>query len=369
MRLLGVFIASAATLTCAAPTRQFDWFFPGWNEYIQEILADSCGAELAAYRTGNINTTIALSSLATPVVDCILDEYPEFLKTELSASAVVLGSLPIILQSLGSTTAETALIGLRRPGLAFLLAAGSPTVAANTAGEFVETLSKFVVTDGEDVAASFNLPGVDWSVVPPLMQLLISFAEYLIVGGAVANVIHMAYRLGVHAIVGFTPDTIFMVPLWTLLAVLIHLAGVLGLALRVKAMEAKSGGDDNNNNDNNNNSNNNNSNNNNSNNNNNNTWRLPSELIPSAAVIHTILGTLVLSILLFFSVTDSVIIVARYMASAVVCRAVARLELSGLRAATKRTCSTEGGTGAGRRGHAGFVLEVEGDHLRRRLHD
>ena len=73
-------------------------------------------------------------------------------------------------------------------------------------------------------------------------------------------------------------------------------------------------------------------------------------LLGIGAVIHTILGTLVLSSLLFFSVTDSVIIVARYMASAVVCRAVARLELSGLRAATKRTCSKEA------RGQEGEVM-------------
>lgn len=346
MRLLAFLVASVVPLAHAAPTRQFDWFFPGWNQYIQEILTDSCGVELGAYRAGEVNTTNGLSSLVTPVIDCILVEFPEFRKAELSASAVVLGSLPLVLQSLGSTTAETALIGLRRPGLALLLALGSPAVAVSKADELAETLGKFAVVGWEDVA-SFDPPCVDWSVVPPLVRPFISLAEYLLTGGAVANVVNMAYRLGVHAIVGFSPDTIFMVPLWTLLAVIIHVVGVLGLALRVKSVEAKSDRDDND------------------------AWKLPSEFVPSAyqqpkrlvwrggsvvfpaiawllsigAVIHTIVGTLVLSSLLFFSITDSIIIAARYMASAVVCRAMARLELSGMQAAAKRTPSSEGHEG------------------------
>ncbi|KAK9423758.1 hypothetical protein SUNI508_03774 [Seiridium unicorne] len=67
----------------------------------------------------------------------------------MAASAVILGLLPTILQSLGSTIAETSLLELRRPGLAFLLAAGSPAVAFMKTGEFVETITKFFESAAE----------------------------------------------------------------------------------------------------------------------------------------------------------------------------------------------------------------------------
>lgn len=232
------------------------------------------------------------------------------------------------------------MIGLRIPVLAFLLAAGSPAVATGKAAEFVEIVGKFVAENDEP--GVFVLPGVKWDSVPVGWWCVMSLGEYLLVGGAVANVIHLAYRLGVNAVVVFAPETIFMVPLWTFLAVLIHVGGVLALALRVKTKMSSSKS---------------------------NSYdgmaslsKIPNEFVPSAfqsskrlvwrkenvffhalswmvsvgAVIHIVIGTLTLSSLLFFSVTDAVIIVARYIGSAIACRMVIRLELSGLRAATQR---------------------------------
>lgn len=253
-------------------------------------------------------------------------------------SALILGLIPTILQTLGSTTAETALVGLRRPVLGFFLAAGCPTVKMMKTGDFAASVAEFV---GGGDPRDLEIPGLGWSQVPAKMGYLISAIEHLAVSGAMANVLYMSYQLGVNAVALFAPDTIFGVPLWTLLAAIIHLAGVLAIWLRVRMRDIEERDGDrfarrtevlk--------------------------TW-LPTQFIPTAfhpsmrlewrkesiffyilvwsisigILIQVVLGTLVLSGLLFFSLADSLIIVARYIASAIICRAVVRLELSGMMA-------------------------------------
>lgn len=315
------------------PTRQFDQFFPGWNSLIQKLLREKCSEQLKTYKSEimPVGPDVGLSSLVTPVIDCLLTEFPEFRKTELAASAVILGAMPTILQTIGSLTVEMALLSLRRPFLSFLLAAGSPAVQTMKSGQFSETLAAFV-----EKGESTRLPGFRWTAIPRPLRPLVSVVEYILVGGAVANVVMLAYQLGVHAIVVFAPETIFMLPLWTFLAVIIHVGGVIALHFRVKIVSASptlsrrrdSGFA---------------------------AW-VPNEVIPSGlqptrhlqwreenigflamswllgigTLAHVVFGTLIFSSLLFFSVIDAVTIVGRYAASALICRAIVRVELSGM---------------------------------------
>ncbi|KAM0323334.1 hypothetical protein ACHAQA_008926 [Verticillium albo-atrum] len=326
-------LLAMASFVTASPTSQFDNFFPSWNAMLQKILRDNCSAEYDEYRTGKPDPDAGASHLVTPVLNCVLEQFPEFRKAELSASAVILGSLPIVLQTLGSTTAETALVGMRRPGLALLLAAGSPAVVVVNGATFVDAAAGFVHGASRESARLVPGPRIGggglgragWAV---------SFAEYVLAGLAVANGIQLAYELGVNAVVVFAPETIFMVPLWTFLAVVIHFAAVLALLLRVRVVRRPRGdrrgagfG----------------------------RW-VPGEFVPAACrsrmelawregsvlfhvlswvltcgtVAHVIFGTLVLSGLLFFSVVDSMHIVGRYVASAMLCKAVVKFELMGM---------------------------------------
>lgn len=210
-----------------------------------------------------------------------------------------------------------------------------------TGGGFVKTVSKVMVRSHENEASVFVMPGLSSTRIPAMYWLWVSVLEYVTVGGAVANVMLLTYQLGVHAIVVFSPKTIILLPLWTALAVVIHLAGVVALYMRVRLRkvndEDRRAG-----------------------------WRgggfwIEDEFVPSifqsakiwewrreniwfqittwmlsiGAVAHTVFGTLILSSLLFFSVADSVTIVARYAASTIACRTVLRFELAGMSEATK----------------------------------
>ncbi|KAK7749642.1 hypothetical protein SLS53_000220 [Cytospora paraplurivora] len=204
-----------------APTNQFDAFFPAWNAMIQKYLKDPdiCAVPYAAYKTGHVQADGA-SSLVTPVIECILDQFPEFRKAEMAASAVILGLLPTILQGLGSTSVETSLLGLRRRTLAMLCAAGSPAVALMSAGEFVKMASKIISGDMV-VDAPLSSPQT-----LEARKIFMSVLEYAFVGGAVANVGHLTYQLSAHAIVVFAPETNYLLVVWTALSIVIHLDGV-----------------------------------------------------------------------------------------------------------------------------------------------
>ncbi|KAI8626549.1 hypothetical protein F5Y19DRAFT_446044 [Xylariaceae sp. FL1651] len=339
MKLLTASVATLLIYTStviSTPTRQFEKFLGGWDGLIQGYLRNNCSDQYAAYLTGNVNYTVGAESLVNPVLDCVLGVFPESRKAELGTSALILGLIPTILQTIGSTTAETALVGYRRPLLGFLLSAGSPTVAMMKSREFAQSIAEFV--EGGN-PRDLEIPGLGWSRVPAKMGILVSIAEYILVGGAVANVVYLAWQLGVHAIAIFAPNTVFGVPLWTLGAAIIHLAGVLALWLRVRMrnVDAKDGDEfarrtetl--------------------------NTW-VPTQFLPAAfhpsmrlewrqesllfyfltwaisigILLQVVFGTLVLSGLLFFSLADSLGIVGRYILSAIICRGIVRLELSGM---------------------------------------
>ncbi|KAH6898908.1 hypothetical protein B0T10DRAFT_473980 [Thelonectria olida] len=320
------------------PTRQFERFFPGWDSYIQDILKDQCKKDYETYLTGEIAPGAPRSSLAFPLMDCILKKFPEYRKAEIASSTVILGLLPTMLQSLGTSVAEKALIGCRRPLLGILLAAGTPAVSPARDGEFTETLAKFVFKKGNKKPEGYEpilITGLSLSGSISSWKWVISIAEYALLLPAVANVLYTVYRLGDNAVVAFAPATTWLLPLWASLAVAIHLLGLVVLILRVDVRLDKYGRS-----------------------------KLATSLLDwvehpivpcafqpprrltwkkdtvwftglawfmnTAVLAHIIFGTLVMSSLLFFSVTDSVTIMARFAVSAVVCRIIARFELAGI---------------------------------------
>lgn len=268
-----------------------------------------------------------------------------------ATGALVLGLIPTILQSIGSTTPETALVGLRRPMLGFLISAGSPAVSMMKTSDFAKTIAELV--EGGD-PTGIGMDRLRWSQGRAKWAVLIALLEYVAVGGAVANVLHLAWNLGIYAVAIFGPDTIFGVPVWTLGAALIHIAGCLAVWLRVRLQPIDARNEEeystrtrplN-------------------------TW-IPAQFLPAVfqptmvvelrrdgprnfwfyalawvisigILAQVAFGTLVLSGLLFFSLADCLIIVARYALSAIVCRAVVKLELSGMMAAMVPAQAQEG---------------------------
>ncbi|KAL8393734.1 hypothetical protein RB595_003468 [Gaeumannomyces hyphopodioides] len=315
------------------PREQFDHFLPEWNGIIQEILRSNCSEELTAYRTrkNDENPPGLLYDPTRRVIECVMGHMEEFRKLDMAMSAVLLGLTPTILQSLACTTLDLAFLSLRRPLLAFLLAVGNPIVSPTRAMEFQKGVQE-VVAKGTPL--NTRPRPLHWS------WWLVTLVQYVAAGGCVANMANLSYELGVHAMTIISPRLTYQIALWGVLVALVHIGASISLRLRVrvegcpspaggtgfpKTLAALPG------------------------------W-IRDEIVPSAYnspisfvnvydgvwfsliswsvsvanVVIVVYGTVVLSGLLFFSIRDSVTIVARYMASVIVCRAVFVFERTGM---------------------------------------
>ncbi|CAG9948505.1 unnamed protein product [Clonostachys rosea f. rosea IK726] len=162
------------------------------------------------------------------VIDCLLDELKEYRKIEMAASAVILGLLPMILQSLDNSTVDLALLGIRRPLLALLLSISNPASSMTSSDTWVPlSIDRRLAPSS---SPTIKLP----SRYSLLCRLLVTAIEYVVAVVAVANIVLMIHELSVHAIIAFAPKTFVLLPVWLGLAFIIHVASTLILALRVR---------------------------------------------------------------------------------------------------------------------------------------
>ncbi|ERF73914.1 hypothetical protein EPUS_05926 [Endocarpon pusillum Z07020] len=310
-------------------------FFPGYNDGFQRILRENCSEQYADYLVNKDNSIKVDSILRgfgldrphSPVVECILNAAPEFVKSKMASAQVLLGLTPTILATLGSSPLETAMLAIvaRRPLLALFLAAGSPSVFAFRSFEYTKAI--------EDLPERH----IDRPRFLLRAHKVVAILQYLLAAASIANVGELAYRLGALVIVTITPSKEYIVALWAFLGMIIHVLGVLTLRLRIE-MTSKTTE-------------------------NGNAHRHPhtlnlvtsqSELLARQEAIrmtilpeswkfflaswvtstftacHIIFGTLVFSTMLFISVTDSLIVIARLMASVIACRIILNSELTTL---------------------------------------
>lgn len=325
--LLAILVIIALMVALAVPrtalvlsSRHWDNTFQAWrgiiNPYFEE--ENACKSNITAYRE-SWNQDL---SQGYDITNCILEQFPEFRKAEMAASAVILGLLPGLLQLLGPTYADTALLGYRRPVLGFLLAAGSPTVRPMHATDHEalveqwEKRTKHSWNWKEEATHAFTTP-------------IILVLEYLLAVAAMANNAHITYQLGVWATCSFAPTLTTLPAIWYISAVLIHLVGWLTMRLR---MELTVKGEDD---------------------------PIVNEGTPLAwgkeldvsikkegafflalvsilyagCIFQVLYGTTILSSLLFISASDSALLALRYIASTLACRMILILELIGGRQA------------------------------------
>ncbi|KAI1057012.1 hypothetical protein LB507_002424 [Fusarium sp. FIESC RH6] len=315
------------TPTLARSYIQYQHFFPAWDPILKDQLrTPNCTEPMLQYR----NHSDPDRRIGYRVIDCILETMPEFRKAELASSAVILGLAPAILQLMSASYLDTAVLALRRPGLALLLSMSSSGVRPLGAGEY----DAYIDTMGtEPFRTNFGKPDSSW------IPAFVSAVEYTVAAGAVANNAYLAYQLSTWAVCTFAPAQDFLPAVWTIAAVLIHLVGYIAARLKVTVKEETPA----------------------------NQWgiwhRLWAELKPTpwqgrlvvtkktkhsgwflvvASVLYigdalqAFFGTLILSSLVFISVRDSAIVVIRLTGSALFARGILIYEVTAFGTETNR---------------------------------
>jgi hypothetical protein len=295
-------------------TRQLDNFFPVWQDDLRNALKYNCSAELQHDREKR-------HWLPYGTVECLIKTFSEIGKAEMAASSVLLGLLPVFLSQLGPSTIEQSLLHLRQPLLALLVAIGSPSVNGLQNAEYIDALRQRLST------SSANTTLAEQSANYKVMITLV--AQYTMVLFAVTNVAILAYQLSVWAVTLFSLGFVGLPAIWIALAGVIHFVRIAAFYFKFNVNPAVP-------------------------------FRLRQVLVPGrregkivlherlpsetigkigqilvwilylATCLHTVLGTVSLSGLVFIAMRDSFVVLIRFLVNAIICKLIFALEAAGI---------------------------------------
>lgn len=328
--LIAVLSHCASARTLVFWRTQFQDWFPSFAPVFEHIRDNNCQTQFNIYLYGNATTPFNATMggdvdnrLAEPLVQCLLENTSEFIKSSMASAAVLLGLTPSILSILGPSIDEIGVLCVigRRPLLSLLIVGGAPAVFPDRAFK-LESPAK-ILNDHEG-----RLRNAKWSTSTERIVLML---EHIITVAAIANLAHTCYLLGVRTICNFAPQIPYFPMLWTWVGIGTHLINCWGMHLRVKEKYS---------------------------------YRrlsilqyLKAQFIPLTEqypmeftvrdesrrsivfswmasiliIIHIIFGTLIWSSLIFIGVKDSVFVITRFMISALMARGVLMYELGMLR--------------------------------------
>ncbi|KAM7197963.1 hypothetical protein V8F20_006411 [Naviculisporaceae sp. PSN 640] len=214
--------------------RRFEAWYPQYRPTLNYILSQNCSTELFTYRSGNYSAPIddlgggdAPSHIIQPLVQCIMDALPEYIKMSMSASQVLLGVTPTILSILGPSVEESALLYIvgRRPILAWFLALGSPSVYFSRAFEYRNPVE---ILQGHHERVGQQCPR------RKVWELVVVAVEYTVALGSVANLILQTWELGVQTFCSIWPNTFGGPTIWLVLRIVLHMLSLLLVRLRIR---------------------------------------------------------------------------------------------------------------------------------------
>ncbi|KAF6788435.1 hypothetical protein CSOJ01_15030 [Colletotrichum sojae] len=316
--LLSVSMSSAAAQPVR--TKHFQTLFPAWDGYLRNMMdSEDCRDHREQYfNVSNTNDQALFYNLT----NCVLSEMDELRKTEMGINGIVLGLLPTTLQLFGPSTGEIAVLGTRRPLLAFMLCVAMPSLSTNgrmdnPIGEMKKHL--------EGVRSLKLISGRGVWVMMSILEYVLAAAAAYNVFSQVSQVAYRSTSVSAIAING-KPASLF---LWLSLVYAVHILGMWSLFLRFWEDETVPVG----------------------------VGLARGEWVPCArsralglkhrkevsplsvvvkytadilSAVGFVYGTVALSSQIFISLRDVVPIVARLMTGALVCRAVLSFEIHGL---------------------------------------
>lgn len=275
------------------------------------------------------------------LLECILENTNEKRKTTMASAQVVLGLAAPLLAGLGQSLAEISLLSSQRPVLSFLIVLGAPALYPTRVFEY---------THPPDALKS--LPGnLGVAKLRSSFWVMMTLVEYTVAAGAAISNIELALDIGVRSVLAWACNSWAMPLLWILYPISLHGVCFVGYyymtphqrdksRLECPRISNRSSWA-------------------------NYFWRLSSyfwtlvkmEILPTVnrergpilkvpstataillqiiasalAFVHVVLGTMILSSLIFVGFHDTLRIIARFIASALVCRGILMFELAGIR--------------------------------------
>lgn len=152
---------------------------------------------------------------------------------------MVLGLAPTILQMIGPSPVDTAMVSLRRPILALLLSLASPATIFSERVKYADCIDALSKPLSRQSRGSFPYTAgrlLGGGGTRNYMSGLVSAVQYIVALAAVANSAYRTYQLCVWTVCSFSPITVFLPALWHGTIVLLHLGGWIALRLNFQGV-------------------------------------------------------------------------------------------------------------------------------------
>jgi len=207
-------------------TPQFRNWYPKYHELLERLSTTVCNQSLSDYDEffsaphGSAEASYLLLACYRHEA-CILDNISADQMANFNGANVLLGLLPTLLSAIGPSVAEISLLSTHRPLLSFLISVGAPAIWPTRLFEYTNPLSS--LQRGENKLVVLELRS--WLVI------LASVVEYVVVMGAVANIISTSVGIGQSTILAWGCTTTFMPLLWTTLSCVIHFIAASSYAI------------------------------------------------------------------------------------------------------------------------------------------
>lgn len=321
--------------------QQLDNFFPQWQTFMHDLLDGKEGDETC--RT-YIRQDAAVGRGPYRTVECLLKNFYEFRKAEMAAASVILGLTPVLVSQLGPTHTQLALLGIRRPILALVLATETVSVSPLSNQSYINLLEAEIRRSSPSNTQKQNKKAPKrWCTV------IISLIEYAAALIALVNIFILAYQLCIWAILSFSLGFKWLPAVYILLAIPLYVMSLVTVlfyfhirckdpncpksqkvhkhmidelrpcqfqrSLELEHVELELVA----------------------------CLKIPRKAVADSLawfvkmciVLQSVVGTLALSGLLFISVIDAIFIVLRFTASSMVAKMIVSFELSGMMEKTK----------------------------------
>lgn len=203
---------------------KFQHWFP-YYEYHWSAVAKSCTSQMTDYRTDNRTSCI---SPCACVVDCLLNNTTESIKTNIAAAQILLGLTPQILIFAGPSLGDIAVLSTYRPGLAAFLALGFPAMSLSSLFSTIDVdyiLRRPVTRTGRAYHG--------WlSKQSRLVKSAMSWLLYAVAAGAIVNNGYTSIYTDLRTVSGWRCGAVYMPLSWSLSGVIP--AGVAMIAIRTR---------------------------------------------------------------------------------------------------------------------------------------
>ncbi|KAI1144377.1 hypothetical protein F5Y05DRAFT_25467 [Hypoxylon sp. FL0543] len=202
---------------------QFETFFPNNNRLLTNISTGVCNLTLRDYHAafeaphGSVEARKMLS-ICNRHEACIYGQLVPSITLNYQGASIFLGLAPYILSTLGPTVAKLSVLSVHRPLLAFLISLGAPVSTPVHVFDFDDPRDLL-----RDKARKLVIDRIDYRVA-----LLISVIQYVLAGLAATNVISTMIAVGQNTTLAWACTTQFAPLLWVVLASFVAVVAMVG---------------------------------------------------------------------------------------------------------------------------------------------